>query len=452
MPLKTTDFARMLKLGLGRAVLYASEHDMTPYRDLILDGCLHNRAFNTQMEGSRARYMFDLIKRTPDFSYYRERILASLSALSDDDEDYDIQQQYDLARILAEGGDTQARQAIYDKFNANRSLGNFAGADAIVELDGLEGFVYATSRIGAAIQTDNSKSMYIKVEEGSVYTLIWILEEWLSEDDIEQTLLKLQQENPNIAAFLEAVRKQREFDKKWRDSISVDPAQVSYAAIKKAIEERESPPVSLAAWGEQVDEETLREAAQDFLNENDPKKLHSYIRIFAERAFPLDHTKLLMLTRHENERLAIKALLALEYVTHESVRNLALEMIQSNHMIGRAVGLLGRNFRDGDWPLIEAISERPDLDDEDVYSLGFSVRDVHALNPSRAVISILHNLYENSPHTNCREDFIKLLYQLDALPDWMREECRYDANSDIREAIEALGAGKIPEGWSPNET
>jgi hypothetical protein len=47
---------------------------------------------------------------------------------------------------------------------------------------------------------------------------------------------------------------------------------------------------------------------------------------------------------------------------------------------------------------------------------------------------LLH-IYENNPCTNCRTKTVEQLAAIDRLPDWMREECRYDASEDTRNLV-----------------
>ena len=74
--MRTTDFAKMLELGLGRAVFFAREHDMTPFRDMILNACLHCQSYDAQLDGTRGVYMSEIINSTPDMAFYREGILG----------------------------------------------------------------------------------------------------------------------------------------------------------------------------------------------------------------------------------------------------------------------------------------------------------------------------------------------------------------------------------------
>jgi len=36
--------------------------------------------------------------------------------------------------------------------------------------------------------------------------------------------------------------------------------------------------------------------------------------------------------------------------------------------------------------------------------------------------------YEHSPCSICRSDAVEVLISINSLPNWMREECKYDAN------------------------
>lgn len=43
----------MLHKGMGRAILYLLDQDLSQHRDLILDCCLHYYAYDQQLEDTR---------------------------------------------------------------------------------------------------------------------------------------------------------------------------------------------------------------------------------------------------------------------------------------------------------------------------------------------------------------------------------------------------------------
>ena len=55
------EFREILRLGLGRAILYARSHDMRPFRDLILDACQHGYSLDFVCERTQGYNMYDLV-------------------------------------------------------------------------------------------------------------------------------------------------------------------------------------------------------------------------------------------------------------------------------------------------------------------------------------------------------------------------------------------------------
>ena len=141
----TGEFQRALALGLGRAVLLRRGHDGDLDRDVILDACLHNRAYDPQVEGSRAEYMIDVIRASGKMSFFADAVLGSLADAEDDS--WDTPQRFEVARRLAQSGNAQAREAMYAAFEAKEFSGRDV-ATGFVVLDGVRGLLFVVSRIG----------------------------------------------------------------------------------------------------------------------------------------------------------------------------------------------------------------------------------------------------------------------------------------------------------------
>jgi hypothetical protein len=99
------EYRHALKLGLGRGIVYAREHDVTAFRDVILDACLHCYALDVQSEGTRASYMEELVGLLPNREFYRGEVLRSLASSGDD---WDAVQRFHFAARLALAGDDRA--------------------------------------------------------------------------------------------------------------------------------------------------------------------------------------------------------------------------------------------------------------------------------------------------------------------------------------------------------
>jgi hypothetical protein len=72
------EFRRLLQLGHGRAILYARDQGVEAFRNVILDACLHCRAYDAQIEGTRASYMLDLLDLMPGKESYYDEVLNAL--------------------------------------------------------------------------------------------------------------------------------------------------------------------------------------------------------------------------------------------------------------------------------------------------------------------------------------------------------------------------------------
>lgn len=434
----------MLEIGLGRALLYVKSHDATQYRDVILNACLHNLSYDRQVEGGREEYMFAIIKATPDFVYYANQIVAALQALTHEANDYDVEQQYNFVKLLARENFQGARQALYDKFNANMALADFAGADTIIELDGLDGFVHVAGRIGAAIREHGDMFPVGDHEYSADDMLILTLEESIGKEKATEALARLKAENPDVAAYLEVVEADREAEPTHRRH---DRANITFAELRVALSAPKPLDVTPTMWEKTAGAADLTLAAKALLDETDPKLLLQYLRIFIHRAFPreVDHSKLLALAQGSERDLAWAATTALMHVQHPAVRAFALECLPktTDALSMHAVGILARNFQEGVWHLIEAITDK-EMDDYAYHTLGWGVRDILELNPSVEAIGSLLNLYENGPCTSCRFHFVEALHKLDAIPDWMREECLYDAESRLREKAASDFEDQVP--------
>ncbi len=94
--------------------------------------------------------------------------------------------------------------------------------------------------------------------------------------------------------------------------------------------------------------------------------------------------------------------------------------------------MLQHNYVEGDWALITELTGQPQ-DAESYHSLGFGVADVYEQHPSQAAAQAFINLYEYGACSACRERHVEKLHDMNRLPAWMLEECKYDANDYLRE-------------------
>lgn len=145
----TAEFQRTLNIGLGRPILYLREHSAFPYRDAILYACLNVTALDPQAAGSRADYLWEVLRLTGEPEFYRLPILDALAAAVVPENylpGWLLVQLMEMALKYAKQGDQKAIQIIRQKFAESIAAGRTEPASVILLLDGLDGLVSVVSQ------------------------------------------------------------------------------------------------------------------------------------------------------------------------------------------------------------------------------------------------------------------------------------------------------------------
>ena len=450
------EFERVLGLGLGRAILFLRQNDARPYRDVILNACTHWTGYDQQVEGTRTPYLMTVLDATGDLASYVEPILAAFRASTDR---RDQQQLIRLASEVAQDGYAEARAALYECFDRNDTEEPFACASELIGVDGLDGLLYIAERIGAALLENPAA---LGDDDWLLRSLRDDAGERCGKEAVQATLAQAARESPHVRAYVQrvqAIDAEEAAQRAARSAARVarprgrsgqgDLRNTPYEHIKRQIAEA-SPPWSmrgLLSWGERASADDLAHAAADLLAERDERRLRAYLEVFRRRPFPLEVDRLLALMRHPDDRIMVSAANALSRVAHPRVRALALEICADSSLEGWrkswGVRLLRSNFEPGDVPLLIQLLDTSS-DEMGYHSIGFAIVDVLGANPVPEVVPVLRLLYERGPCTNCRKQAVELLRQLGALPDWLLEECRYDASEYLRDAADAWARGEEP--------
>lgn len=439
------NFEHVLRAGLGRAVLYLRQHDPAPHRQTILNACLHNVALDRQLEGTRVEYLLDILDATHEVEFYQTQVLNALEKLTEVTDEYDIDLLYALAMTFAQRGDVQARTAIYRKFDTMPGLGGFTGANAIIDLDGLNGFLYAAKRLREELLTHGDEF----VVGENIYFLDEPFAKVLKARTWKVQVKQLYGQEPHVGWYIRGIVAETETPTTVAGPKPFDLASFPYEGIKSLIDHsnpKNSERWRLWSWGKQASTDDILRAATDLLAETDPQQLLLYVDIFRKRAFPLEPIKLVELAKNghdplmlrgpganQTDHLALWAINALENVAHPDVRACALDSIRTGYLVARMVGLLKSNFVDGDWAIIQKLTDR-DSDPDEYHTLGFNVWELFDRHPVQAAVGSLLNLYKKGLCSLCRCRAVERLHALGAIPAWMREECLYDANLELREA------------------
>ncbi len=417
-------FRHAVSLGLGRAVLQVPKHRGAEFAEVILDACLHTKARDAQVEGSRAQYMLDIVRRTDDPSFYSSKVL---DALTDEADEWDALQRFQIARLLAQEGNDRARQAMAEAFE--RQIGSSMQdcyAEEFINLDGIPGLLFAVGRIGRGLKADP--------ERWADDCLISMAGDTWGQESVWNATEERAKTDVNVSAYVEAVKANRLRREEYR---RIDPSSVSYEQIRLMIASGKTVGI-LADWGQNADPADLELAASDLIQEVDSSRLRSYLHIFRKRAFPLGCDHLLQLAGMPDGPVPRHALSALECVHDDRVRRLALSLVEARSPLrGYAVGLLENNFHHGDHEMVMAWCD-DEGDPEILSDFDRSLRRFFSAHPNDSIESqILTGLYDREPCSHCRWFIVKRLLELKRLPEDLRAESAHDCYLETRALVNA---------------
>jgi hypothetical protein len=205
--------------------------------------------------------------------------------------------------------------------------------------------------------------------------------------------------------------------------------RLDYATVKAELDIKLGFP---RAWIKAATADELAQAADDLLAERDEKRIFRYLRVFWLREFPRPPGTIFHLVKSLSGRIAVAATRVLKRIQDAEIRGLALELLAEGILVDLAVGLLQSNFQSGDFKLVEDVLEKQTPDEDTWHGLGIAVIDVLENNDVRPEESrrLLLRLYEEGPCSMCRKDIVAKLLVAGDVPDWMAEECLFDANVD----------------------
>lgn len=419
------EFGRVMRLGLGRAIVHAREHDVTRYRELILDACLHCYAYDLPSEGTRAAYMLDLLAFTPYKELCSEAVLESLPGSGDDP---DALQRFRFAALLALDGDARAKRLMYGAYHPGPRHGAGIGI-GFLQVDGLAGFFFAARKLAPLLAED---------PQPDIGWIQHVAEEQLGSDTVQDALRQAAQRDPAIELYrLAALGSGRTAG---RGLYPPGVMSAGYRELAPHISGLRRPGAILASWGREASEGDLAAAARGLLAGRTAQEQYGHLLIFRERPFPLDLQPLLDLVPVAEQEVGLAAVQALAKVRDRRVRDLAFRLVaEQSPWRGEAPRLLAENFQPGDHAVALGWFEA-ETDDDQRHRQGLGLLHLMERRPDReGDAKILNALYERGPCGYCRGSAVSRLLERKLLSPELRRECAWDANTEVRE----LAAGGV---------
>jgi hypothetical protein len=411
-------FFNSLKRGTGEAYLILQDNPGIDFSDLIIEGAITNFAYDQQSEGSRATYVYRLIKKVKQKDKIITAVLTKLQVKKSDD--WGLYQMCDLAVLFFKSGHTEAKTALYNRFEKNNLKGYvFCGQKQLMEIDGINGVLKVAETIGKKIVEENdwADSWYVDYFQKKNKRL-----------SVYNELEKAGKKNKFIGAYYKSIlENKRTFSKHRRFN------KFSYELIKEKIDSNTFRFISVDRANDLSIEE-VKKLATEILAEKNKQRQELYLRFFAKRKFPFDYEPLFKIASSKNPsktRLVELAVDSLKYFSGKDLRQLALDKLTSMKNPCNYLNLLVSNYKKGDHKLLTEIANRSDNYDF-IHSIVFGFIDIYEANKTKECKEPLEIIYNKM---NCglhRKDLVQILLDNNVLSDSIRQEIEFDSNDELR--------------------
>lgn len=406
-----------MKRGTGEAYLIAKENPTIDFSTYIIKGALRNYAYDGQSESSRAQYIFDLYSLSNQKDKIRNAILKGLAEEQLDT--WSLTHLFDLAKLFAQQGDKDMKQAIYNRFCNNPIEGSdWVGFSQILELDGIDGFIYIAEKIGKVIELNPD---YLEDD-----MILNFFQDENPDINVEETLENIANENKYIRIYLDNIKctKSRQAKHKTKQ-----------AKYKDIIDEViNSKPFISFGRKQNLSEDEVIKIAEQLMRETNQTNIERLLNIFYYYKFPFDSRIILNFAKQKrNSKFSIveNAIEALTHLKSDSIREFALEKIQKSKNPIDYLEILVSNYETGDSKLLSEIANKTN-NEHKIEQLAIIYSEIYNTNKTKECKEPLEILYNKM---NCgihRHVIIKILIQNEVLSEEINREMNFDSNLETR--------------------
>lgn len=419
----TTDIKRQflnsLKRGTGEAYLIVRDNPNIDFSTQIIKGALNIFAYDGQSEGSRGKYIFDIISIVKQKDKIRKAVLKGLA--TEKNNTWSLTHLFDLTKLYAQQGDNEARQAIYNRFlNEPIEGSDWVGYSEILELDGLKGLLFIAEKFGRHIEQNP--------EDWQDDSIIRHFQEENKELKVNEELEKASKKNSFIKLYLDTITKtENEQEKHKQEKIEFNNI------IEEIINNRF---LSLRRQKNLTENEIL-EIATQLLKENNKSNFEKLLYIFSDYKFPFQSEFILKLAKQKKNyknRINEFAIYALQHLTSEEIRQFALDKIQKPKRPYDYLEILISNYSKGDFRILCDIANKFN-DEHIIENLAGIYTKIYKANKTTECKEPLEILYNKM---NCgihRNGIIEVLINNNVLSEKIKREIKYDCNLETRKLL-----------------
>ena len=449
-------FKHYMLAGHGRTVklLDGCEEE---FREIVLYGCLNDISCDTQCEGSRGIFLYDLALQYEDYEYF---LIPAIEKFLSDEVNADwslICQLCDFINCFADDAGVESAQNAIDRkyeelYSLIMSMKFGTRAKKVIQCyEYLAIIIMQWGEFDRTLQILKDMGAYFirrrRAEDIELQGLfLWFSE--LLKDEYGESFLETQLEE-NARHSKEIARFKRVMtapDRKGTDARFKAPTadDLIEKAKTSTISKRDS-----LRFGKKADASEKRKLAEAALEEENLNKKANLLSAFTEyNVFPMNAQYLIRYAESENQRLRDTALAALVPIKADCVHDFAMDLLKTrfagesvseSRAFTRALDMLIRNYREDDKEFILNQLEKITIDQDDSSGWHDLIKDILLIAHETWFPDEFYTfIYEKSRCSSCRESAIEELKNRNLLTDEMISECMWDCRMDIRAEVEKV--------------
>ena len=440
------DFKFCMQQGRGLChLVLKSEKDIAKYKDIVLWGCLHNLSYDTQCEGVRAEYVYNLTTYFNDEDYFLFPIIEAFKSLLRR-RDWLFEHFSAQLSLFAKNGNERAREALERKYDqlfaillTKRKFQNYD-----FERDNFERLCITLLPLG-----DTEDKFKIVCDLGRLFRenphydcdyfdwFCFSIENDLGKETLQEYLKCNSPQNEDLKSFyqsyfqLEEVKSNRKLMRKPVEAPSVEAIKEEVSSSGKLS------PYSRVSFSRNAEEEERKSLAQEAIKEVDLDKKAELLSVFQHHNFPLPHDIIIEYANSSHERLHDVSLDVLTNCQSDVMRDYALSLMAEENLKAHALKMLLCNYtlEDKQFLLGELGKLKVTYGDEsDWHDIGFKI--LNLFDAERDLPKeFLFYIYNTTLCSCCRRSAVLALDKRQWLTEDIIEECRFDSNKNIKEYI-----------------
>ncbi|MDE6233870.1 MAG: hypothetical protein K2M60_11080 [Lachnospiraceae bacterium] len=480
------DFKYALQRGLGCCVIELQQTDKKEeYKDLVLWACTHDLAYDTQCEGTRSRYLYELIRCYADTEIFLQEIIRQFNQNLTSYDGWDFNRCCELLELFAADGNLNAYQVLETGYKTiYKLLQNVKERDDIGSelFNNFETLCISIVNFKSAPNTDTVKEEFDSQCSSKIYLLprkmnrLWsdsfcaiiedigrLLDEnsnldvcdfdyfqlfWKSEMGklpVQELLKERSGKSPLIKTYVDAYERQKENTAQFRQNYEhLLTAEGVYSTLKNGGKSGRDIPIMIGSTmlnKGKCDE--VKKLAEYYKEEKEEDIRAELLFLLGNRkcANLLDACSVIGDADSYNEELRNNAVRALTEMKSEKVRDYALSVIDDTDCPEDVISMLVHNYHKEDYDqFVKLLYDLPiSYEDCGWHGAFISIIDVfEEKEPHSLPTEILSYMYSETLCSCCRQGIVKEMGRQNLLSDKILRECLHDSNDDIREYAEKV--------------